>query len=186
MEILQLWNSRTGPFTHLNHLQMIDGWDGPIHICRSGSGWWLSRSPHQGKLSSTVLAKLFSATIHRRQSHLSCSHALKASSPTPRLHSQLYHAAQSGCGEPILPSSPALTPSRLVQPYLCHQSQLHCVAQAMQCAVLALLSAIASERAGLGLPLSWPQGQISWLLKVARGRGHHPCTHATSCQTVAW
>lgn len=51
-------------------------------------------------------------------------------------------------------SSPALKPSRLAHLYLYHQSQLHCVAQAMQCAVPALLNAIASERAALGLPLS--------------------------------
>ena len=82
MKILQLWNSRSGPFTNPNHLQtiLILGW-------ANSEPWiwaWVAAElvsklafpylHHQGKLSSTALARL---TISRRQGQLSWSHAFR-------------------------------------------------------------------------------------------------------------
>ena len=93
MEILQLWVSRAGPFTHPNHSQMIQIWAWVVAELVSVPA--LPYPSHQGKFSSTAPARPPNAATGRRQGQLSCSHALGAAYPHPQLLSQLHCAAQS-------------------------------------------------------------------------------------------
>jgi hypothetical protein len=71
MEILQLWNRRTGPFMCSNHSQMMEilgwtNWELWIWAWLATELVWLS----QDELSSSALARLSNATISRRQIQL--------------------------------------------------------------------------------------------------------------------
>jgi hypothetical protein len=85
MEILQLWDSNTAPFTRSQPFaDDIDFGLGQFRALDLGLGGtcWLSLI-HRGKLCSTALARLPSTIIGRRQGRLSCSHALRAGLPMP-------------------------------------------------------------------------------------------------------
>jgi hypothetical protein len=78
-------------------------WGGPAQSPGSGPGWKLSQSAywlsfiHFTKASSPILllVRLSNAAIGRRQGHLSCSHALRASLPSPMPPKPALLASQS-------------------------------------------------------------------------------------------
>lgn len=90
MQILQLWISRIGPFTHPNHSQMIWtlGWANAESWiwaeCKpSCSDHGSSLSAQQGELSGLAVARPTpSAAKGRCQGQISYSHALRTGSPS--------------------------------------------------------------------------------------------------------
>lgn len=79
-------------------------------------------------------------------------------------------------------SSPAFMPSGLVHLGLSHAIKATSILLPRQDAGLALQDIAASGMSGIALQLSWPQDQLSLLLKVlGEGGGHHPLIHTTLC-----
>lgn len=165
--------SRTDPFTCPNHF--ADDTDFGVDQFRGmdlGLGWsacQLSLS-HTTRASSPALLWLGHPMLPSAEG--------RVSSPVFMLSGHFTHTHASKVNATVLPSqvqpvrgwdgSPALTPSGLVHLYLCHQGQLHCIAQG-RCQ--ALQSAIASNGARLALSCSRLQGQLSCLLQVVKGGG---------------
>lgn len=176
--------SRTAPFTCPNHF--ADDTDFGVDQFRGmdlGLGWsacQLSLS-HTTRASSPALLWLGHPMLPSAEG--------RVSSPVFMLSGHFTHTHASKVNATVLPSqvqpvrgwdgSPALTPSGLVHLYLCHQGQLHCIAQG-RCQ--ALQSAIASNEWGKAssLMLKTPG---SALLPVAGGKrwwGYHLCSHTIS------
>jgi hypothetical protein len=88
IDILQLWNSRTGPFMHPNHSQTIQilgighlrALDLDPVVAELAISPALSSLHHQDKLSSAVLARPSAAAISKKQGQLSWSQVLRADS----------------------------------------------------------------------------------------------------------
>jgi hypothetical protein len=147
MEILQLWVSRTDPYTCSKNSQMVQvlkwanskPWIWAWVIGELVSPWALSYPHQQSKLSRTAVTRLPSATVDRRQSQLSGSHAFGADLPAPMYAARASStvlpswstrptvpSAVAGKGLGQLSHSHALWAISLV-PY--HQDQPHCVTQ---------------------------------------------------------